>query len=233
MSRSCRYTESEFANVDSAPVTLTLVCCEAMVRLTGNSAVPFRSNLATLSSKPSLLTRTAYLPAARLGTTNLPSPSVIPTTASVNVPPVISTRAPATTAPEGSLTVPVIVPARICPAQARHRKAMSHASRNQLLLSRALFCFLLRAGSRTGLLPEAWLRWVMGSPGRRLCSALGRADSPIRSCGPAHTRLVILHVADSLLNFSLLLVRGKDSRVPRDARPWELFSLPAGILRCE
>src|SRR5215831_673951 len=167
MSRSCRYTESEFANVDTVPVTLTLVCCEAMVRLTGNSAVPFRSSLATLSSKPSLLTRTAYLPAAKLGTKNLPSPSVITTTGSVNVPPVISTRAPATTAPEGSLTVPVIVPARVCPAQVRHRKAMSHASRNQLFLSRATFCFL-RAGSRTGLLPEVGLRWVMGSPGEGL-----------------------------------------------------------------
>ena len=74
--------------------------------------LPFRSTVATSSSKPSLVTRTEYLPGGRLGAANLPESSEVRTSGCVRLPPDISMRAPGTTAPDESLTVPESVSAR-------------------------------------------------------------------------------------------------------------------------
>ena len=74
--------------------------------------MPFSSTVVTRSSNPSLLARTEYFPALKFGATNFPDPSEVSTSGSAKAPPLISMRAPATTAPDGSLTVPDIVSAR-------------------------------------------------------------------------------------------------------------------------
>src|SRR6478672_1060393 len=65
-----------------------------------------------ISSKPSLVTFSPYRPAARSCTENFPDSSELRTIGLGAPPPLISIRAPATNAPEGSFTVPWIVSAR-------------------------------------------------------------------------------------------------------------------------
>ena len=74
--------------------------------------MPCRSTVVSSSSNPSLATRTEYFPALKLAATNLPVSSEVSTNGSAKALPLISMRAPATTAPDGSLTVPDIVSAR-------------------------------------------------------------------------------------------------------------------------
>jgi hypothetical protein len=64
---------------------------------------------------------TKYLPALKSDALNLPSPSVVTTSAWLSVPPVISMRAPATTAPDESFTTPEMVSALSRPGPANHR----------------------------------------------------------------------------------------------------------------
>src|SRR5580704_13750 len=121
---------SELAKAVLFSVTLTLVCCAAMVKFSGRSAFPFRSTCMTRSSKASLETRTEYFPGARFGAENLPDSSERRTSGCLKSPPEISMRALATTAPEGSFTVPDIVSARSRVANARQRIARNDAYRN-------------------------------------------------------------------------------------------------------
>ena len=94
-----------------------------MVSLIWRSALPCRSTSVTLSSNPSLLTRTENCPACKSGMENRPDPSEATTRGCGKLLPVSSIRAPATTAPEGSFTVPEMVSATTRVEHSRQRNA--------------------------------------------------------------------------------------------------------------
>src|SRR5437879_5937716 len=100
---------------------VTLVICPAMTSWSCKSVVPCSSIAETSGSNPSFVTRTEYWPGLRSSAANLPNSSVVRRIGCVIPSPVISMRAPGTTPPEGSFTVPVIVSARTTKGRKRTR----------------------------------------------------------------------------------------------------------------
>src|SRR5262249_6259344 len=82
-------------------------------------------------SNPSLITRTEYFPGFKSGAANLPDSSETRRIGCVRFSPVISIRAPATIALDGSLTVPEIVSARKSAENAAQNKIKAK-NRNNL-----------------------------------------------------------------------------------------------------
>ena len=125
--------------------------------------MPCKSTAATISSKPSFLTRTEYFPGLTLGAANLPDSSDVSTIGWDTSPPLISIRAFTTTAPVGSLTVPEIVSARRQVANARQSRTKIDARRKgERLKCRSVLAASNKLGS--GFLRLVLSGRSMGSP---------------------------------------------------------------------